>query len=56
VITLVRHTVHQARRVLYFPLDFLAQIHAPLSLQLLLGRFSVNIDAPLREYLVRGSK
>lgn len=54
--TLLRHTVHQARRVLYFPLDFLAQIHAPLPLQLAAGRFTLKIDAPLREYLVRGSK
>ena len=56
MITLVKHTVHKARRVLYFPVDFLAQIHAPIGFVLALGRLTVKVDAPLRAFLVKVSK
>jgi hypothetical protein len=52
--TLLKHTVHKARRILYFPLNFLTSIGAPLSFSLAVSRFTVRVDAPLRRYLLGG--
>jgi hypothetical protein len=52
--TLVKHTVHQVRSVIYFPVNFLISIRAPLPFVLAVSSFIVKVDAPLRRYLVGG--
>lgn len=52
MITLIKHTVHQVRKVLYFPVNFLTSISALLPIVMLVGRLTVKVDAPFRRYLL----
>lgn len=50
----MRTLIKTTRKFLYLPLKISMYLDLPLSFSIALGRGTIRLDAPLRNYLLRG--
>lgn len=50
----MKNIVWGVRKVLYFPVEIFPRIGVPISVTLWITTVIVNLDAPLRAYMLRG--